>query len=183
MIELGVIFTIATSATETVTLAADLLEAVKRIIGEVDSLDEKVDRLLSSNLNAGFQHLKQAARADSEQNSLLRDARRCFNLAVELEKGYRKGLALLGLAVCYHLLRERANCRDALERLVSLPPAISEWAIVGAVLRDPDPEPGKLKSLYYDERIKSAIQRSSEARSLLKLQETAAVVLNGYYVR
>jgi hypothetical protein len=57
MMELGVIFTIATSATETVTLAADLLDAVKRFIGEVDSLAEKVDRLLSSDLNAGFQHL------------------------------------------------------------------------------------------------------------------------------
>src|SRR5262252_853973 len=88
---------VAKSASETVAWAADLPNLIKRLVGEVDSLDAKIDRLIKSDLNAGFSILDQAARADVEQESLLRDARSCFNRAFELEAGYRRGVSLLGL--------------------------------------------------------------------------------------
>jgi tetratricopeptide (TPR) repeat protein len=174
--ELSFIFSIIGMA----KTAAGLPGAVKRLMGEIHSLDEKVDLLLRSDLNAGLQSLQQAARAGPERDHLLREARQCFNRAFELEKGYRQGLALLGLAVCHHFLGDRANCKDALERLVELPPAISEWAVVGAVLRTLGPQPGQLRISYYDERIDSAIERSPEARSLLAIQKAANAVLVDY---
>ncbi len=91
----------------------------------IDSLDAKVDRLVKSELNAGLQNLQQAQFSNSEKQSLLRDARGCFNRAVTLESGFRQGTAYLGLATCHYLLDDLVNYRRALESLIDLPPAIS----------------------------------------------------------
>ena len=181
--ELSFIFaaiTVARSTSGALTWAADLPSAVKRLLGQVDSLDAKLDRLLAAELNAGYQSLEQAAMANVERESLLREARSRFNHASELEKGYRQGLALLGLAVSHHLLGDRVNCRHALERLVELPPAVDDWSVVASVLRTRGPEPGQSKASYYDERINSAIERSAEARSLLAIQKTVTQILLDY---
>jgi hypothetical protein len=182
-IELGFIFTVFTvakSASGTLTWAADLPHAIQRLLGAVDSLDEKIDRMLKADLNAGFSSLDQAARATVERVHLLREARNCFNLASTKETGYRQGLALLGLAVCHHLLGDRANCQHALERLVQLPPALGEWSVVASLLRTVGPQPDQSKDSYYYERIKSAIDRSQEARSLDAIQKAATTVLATY---
>jgi hypothetical protein len=170
------------TAAETLIWAGELPQAIKRLMGEVESLDEKITRLLDADLNAGLQNLEQAGRADSlQRESLLQEARARFNLAVGEQSGFRQGVALLGLAVCHHLLGDRANCQNALFRLVNLPPAISDWSVVAAVLRTRGPEPDQTKTSYYDERINSAIQRSPEARSLLAIQNAAKAVLVDYH--
>jgi hypothetical protein len=74
-------------------------------------------------MNAGFRNLDQACAATDERDSLLREARDCFNKAVGLERGLRQGLALLGCAVCHHHLRDAVNCRRCVDELVRLPPA------------------------------------------------------------
>ena len=86
--------------------AVGATKSVAELFGVIDSLDAKVDRLVRSELNAGFRNLDQARAAADERDSLLREARDCFNKAVGLERGLRQGLALLGCAVCHHHLRD-----------------------------------------------------------------------------
>jgi hypothetical protein len=77
-------------------------------------LSDKVDQLADSELGAAVRHLKQAIDADCERGSLLRDARRCFTRAIELEKDLRLVAAYLGLALCHAYLGDRANAKNAL---------------------------------------------------------------------
>jgi hypothetical protein len=83
-IDIGLMFT-----------ALGLARSVAEFAGILDSLEAKVDRLVQSELNAGMRALEQAAYGTSEQVSLLREGRSCFNKAVSLERGYRRVVALL----------------------------------------------------------------------------------------
>lgn len=188
MIELGLIF----SAAKTV---AGLGKSVARLLGIVQSLETKLDRLISAELNAGFRNLEQACNSDNEMEPLLREARNCFVKATALETGCRKGIALLGLAVCHYHLEDYANYHAALEELVSLPPAIGEWSVVASALRKRipgSPYESMMRLLSANARrakeqeriaymkgiVMSAVLRSDEAKALLELQEEAGKVIN-----
>jgi hypothetical protein len=160
-------------------LAADVSRSVAQLLGYIESLDEKVDRLVSSELNAGLRNLDQAGKSDTETESLLRAARSCFNKAVDLERGYRQGLAFLGLALCHHYLGDQGNCHAALEQLLAMPPPVSELSMVLSHFRSTQgPMPGEHKSTYWKGRVLSAVKRNPDAKSLLELQEAVGKSLN-----
>ena len=189
--DIGLIFT----AVSVVKSATALRQSVAQLFGVINSLEAKVDRLISSELSSGLRNLEQACSSEGEEESLLREARNCFNRAIGLESGYRRGLAYLGLAVCHHHLEDDVNCRKALEDLLSLPPAVSDWAVLAAAFRRQlpgTPYGSRYESLmgmwsplarraYQQERIDyekgivmSAVNNSVEAKSLLELQEGVA---------
>ncbi len=76
--DIGIIFT-----------AVGAAKSIAQLMGVVDSFETKVDRLVRSELNAGFRNLDQASVSEKEREHLLREARACFNKAVSLETGYR----------------------------------------------------------------------------------------------
>src|SRR5262249_40732073 len=152
---------------------ADLSKVVAQFFGIIETLEAKVDRLVRSELNSGFRNLEQACNSENERESLLREARNCFNKAINLEQGYRLGIALLALAVTHHHLGDAANAHAALEELVALPPAINTWTYLMTVFDDVHrlQPPGVTKTDEYAARIMTTINRSPEAKSLLVLQE------------
>jgi hypothetical protein len=122
-IDIGLIFT-----------AVGAAKSVAEFAGLLDSIESKVDRLVRSELSAGLRTLEQAALSTSEQSSLLRDARGCFNKAASLEIGYRRVVALLGLALCHHWLDDEPNCARALEEILDINPVTTPKLAITAGL-------------------------------------------------
>ena len=102
--------------------ALGVAKSVAEFAGILDSVESKIDRLVQSELSAGLRALEQAGHANSEEVSLLREARGCFNKAVGLETGYRRVVALLGLSLCHHWLGEMPNSKKSLEELLEINP-------------------------------------------------------------
>jgi hypothetical protein len=115
--------------------AAGVAKSVAEFSGLLDAVETKVGRLVQAELNTGLRALDQAARATAERESLLREARGCFNKAASLEVGYRRVVALLGLSLCHHWLDDRPNCTRALEEILEVNP-ISPSKLVMAAGRD-----------------------------------------------
>lgn len=169
-------------------------QSVAAMLGVIDSLEAKVDRLLRSELNAGFRNLDQACSAEVERESLLREARSCFNKAVSLESGFPRGLALLGSAVCHHLLGDAINSRRCLDELIALPPAYGLTAEMAATTTDQLKDYAKgyfyggiwvhlykharrlainaERVAYRKKLVMDAVEWSKEAKSLLALQQS-----------
>jgi hypothetical protein len=188
MVEIGLIF----STAKTVT---GLAQSVARLLGIVQSLEAKVDRLISSELNAGYRNLEQAYISQNETLTLLREARNSFSKAIDLETGLRQGLALIGLALCHYHLDDDNNYQAALEELVSLPPAISEWSVVASTLRRrlPGSRYEAISGLfsaaarqswkneqrdYLSSVVMSAVLSNPEAKALLDLQQEVGKFIN-----
>jgi hypothetical protein len=102
--------------------ALGVARSLAEFAGVLEAIETKLDRLVQSELNAGLRVLEQAAHATAERVSLLREARGCFNRAVSLEVGYRRVVALLGLAFCHHWLADGPNCTRALEEVLAINP-------------------------------------------------------------
>jgi hypothetical protein len=102
--------------------ALGVAKSMAEFAGILDSLEAKVDRLIQSELNAGLRAIEQVAHATTEQVSLLREARGCFNKAISLEMGYRRVVALLGLSLCHHWLDDKPNCTRVLEEILEIDP-------------------------------------------------------------
>ena len=100
--------------------AANFAKSVAEFTGLIESLESKVDKLIQSELTAGLKNLEQAMYSTNQQVSLLQEARNCFNKATGLEKGYRQGVAYLGLAVCHYHLKDTANYQKTLEELLTV---------------------------------------------------------------
>jgi hypothetical protein len=188
MLDIGLIFS-----------AAGLAKSVAQMMGIMESLDTKVDRLVKSELNAGFRNLDQAALSQTEQAHLLREARSCFNRAASLETGYRRSLALLGCALCHHHLGDDQNCRKSLEELVEMLPPIGTLTITAASAADTFKGfrrggiitffrsywgliyqavqltfSSKARVAYQKRMVIEAINLSPEARSFMQLQQGAS---------
>ncbi len=89
-----------------------LAKSVSELLGLTESIEDKVDLLLESDLKAGMQELQQAANSITEKTTLLRSARNHFNTAVTFESGHRKCLSYIGLSTCHFHLRDFPNvCR------------------------------------------------------------------------
>lgn len=112
--------------------AIEVAQSIAEFAGILDSVEAKVNRLVQSELNAGLRTLEQAALGTSEQVSLLREARGCFNKAVTLEMGYRRVVALLGLSLCHHWLGDKPNCTRALEEILEINPVTTLKVITAA---------------------------------------------------
>jgi hypothetical protein len=102
MIEIGMVFT----AVEVGTKIAQYLGFVEGIEKKLERLEGKIDRLTDSELRTGWYLLEQAAKADQEFESLVRDARDHLAKAVHLESNLALVHAHVGLALCHQLLNE-----------------------------------------------------------------------------
>jgi hypothetical protein len=185
MIDIGLIFS-----------GIRVAKAVAEFSGILDSIGAKVDRLVQSDLNAGLRALEQAAHATSEQVSLLREARNCFNKAVSLEMGYRQVVALLGLSLCHHWLDDKLNCKKALEEILEINPVTKLQLAASAGI---DHSKGYLDYLspigllshnwlhpyrlifssharkkYYRNLVMDAVDRNEEAMAIRQIQESVS---------
>jgi hypothetical protein len=173
--------------------ALGVARSLAEFAGVLDSIETKLDRLVQSELNAGLRGLEQAARATAEQGSLLREARGCFNRAVSLEVGYRRGVALLGLSFCHHWLGDRPNCTSALEEILEINPvtpaklalaAGRDYSRTFGVLwripwlgRGERTDYGRLlmsapaRKAYKRQMVLEAVNKSAEAKAIRQLQE------------
>ncbi len=108
-----------------------LAKSVSELLGLTESIEEKVDLLLESDLKSGMQELQQAANSITEKTSLLRSARNHFNTAVTFESGHRKCLSYIGLATCHFHLRDFPNVCRALDQALEIKSEIStkEWVV------------------------------------------------------
>jgi len=92
------------------------------LTGVMDTVGMKIDKLLQTDLSAGFRALDQAQQAKREQAHLLREARVNLNRAIPIERGHRKAAALFGLAACHHALGEEKLHLDALKEILAIEP-------------------------------------------------------------
>ena len=185
-IDIGLIFT-----------ALGVAKSVAEFAGILDSIEAKVDRLVQSELNAGLRALEQAAHATSEQVSLLREARGCFNRAVSLEIGYRRVVALVGLSLCHHWLNDKPNCTRALEEVLEINP-VTTLKLAIAAGRDYYKGPGvsllgmpwlgrhpmikygtlifssRARKEYHRTLVLNAVDMSSEATAIRRIQESVS---------
>jgi hypothetical protein len=108
-----------------------LARSFGELMGLIETLQGKIDRISQSELAAGLRNLDQACSSKIEAESLIREARGCFNKAIGLESGYRQGFAYLGLSLCHSYLNDHQNSRRALLELLRLTPRPSlsrEWS-------------------------------------------------------
>jgi len=84
---------------------------VAQLVGLLDSLDAKIDRLGGSFLDGGIRALDQALVASEERNALLREARSKLNQAFSVEVGNpeRTTACYISLAVVHHVLGDAEN--------------------------------------------------------------------------
>ena len=137
-----------------------------------DKLVARLDKLTESELHSGIRALRQAISSEAEQQELLREARRSFNKAVALERGFRLAVAHLGLAICHESLGDRANSRAALRDVLSVKVPDLEWThkakiVAVAVGAAAFPLVG---GLVYDRMIRRATPEASDAQDLRDLQ-------------
>jgi hypothetical protein len=109
-----------------------LAQSIAELTGLMESIETKIDKLSQSELAAALRNLDQAYSSRGEGNSLLREARSCFNKALGLESGYRRGVAYVGLALCHSHLNDQDNCKKALTELLAVIPIPSFFVEVTA---------------------------------------------------
>ena len=102
-----------------------LAKSIAELLGLLESIDSKVDRLIESELKTGILELQQAANSDTECIELLRSARQRFNKAISLETGYKLCLSHVGVAICHSYLDDHTNAKRALEDAISIRTDIS----------------------------------------------------------
>jgi hypothetical protein len=127
-----------------------LIDTLSAARGALDSSQQKIlqlaEQLSGADVEAAWRMLEQAARSESERESLLRDARFCFNRAISLEHGCRLAWAWFGLALAHCGLGDNTNGTAALLSFVAVEP--DEPGLIDYFL---DPWTG-------DERFKAARQ-------------------------
>ena len=137
-----------------------LAKSIAELMGVLESIDTKIDRLIESELKTGILELQQAANSVSEKTELLRSARQRFNKAITLETGYRLCLAYVGVAICHSFLADHANARKALEDSLAVTTDISTRDWVLATLSDTyNP-----LSAYNPKRIKAQLRDTFKFR-------------------
>ncbi len=118
LISLGTIL----SGTGAIVKATELASKIAQLLGLVDSIDSKIDKLIEVHLKAGMSALEAARDSGEEQITLLRKARDEFLQAIHLEKSYRLALAFLGLACCHSWLGDKRNSEKALAQILQITP-------------------------------------------------------------
>ena len=99
--------------------APQLAKAVGGLLGIVESIDDKFEKLLSSDFNAGIRHLDELKLAKKEHDFLLKQAWSRFSVAVTHEEGERKALSYLALSFCQYRLGEKEVALRTLSELSS----------------------------------------------------------------
>ena len=99
--------------------APQLVKAIGGLLGIVESIDGKFEKLLSSDFNAGIRHLEELKLAKKEHDFLLKQAWSRFSIAVTHEEGERKALSYLALSFCQYRLGEIEVALKTLSELSS----------------------------------------------------------------
>ena len=99
--------------------APQLAKAVGGLLGIVESVDDKFEKLLSSDFNAGIRHLEELKLAKKEHDFLLKQAWSRFSVAVTHEEAERKALSYLLLSFCQYRLGEKDVALRTLSELSS----------------------------------------------------------------
>jgi hypothetical protein len=84
----------------TIFKATSLVTSIAQYLGIIESISGKLDKLAQSEFEAGIRALNQASKSQTEEKSLLREARNRFNKAISLEKEERLALCYLVAAYC-----------------------------------------------------------------------------------
>ena len=99
--------------------APHIVKAVGGMLGIIESIDSNINKLLSSDFNAGVRHLEQVKVAKKEHEFLLKEAWKRFEVALTHEKGERKAIAYLAIAFCQYHLGEKECSLKTLEELTA----------------------------------------------------------------
>lgn len=86
--------------------ATSLVKSIAQYLGIIESISGKLDKLAKSEFEAGIRALNQASKSQTEEKSLLREARNRFNKAISWEKEERLALCYLGLALCHYYVED-----------------------------------------------------------------------------
>jgi hypothetical protein len=95
--------------------ALEWAKALAALVGLADSVDQKVDRLISAPYNSALRSLREAKTSESQKEHLLREAQSNFRNALSLELDGRLAIAYIGLAFCQYHLGDKINARKTLE--------------------------------------------------------------------
>jgi hypothetical protein len=99
----------------------DLTKGVATYLGVIEAVDKKLEKLLTSDFNAGVRCLREVLVTSPQQHSfLLQEAWRRFHTALTHETGERQALAYLGLALCQDRLGEPSAATGTLDELGNL---------------------------------------------------------------
>lgn len=157
---------------EGVSLAKSLAE----LLGILESIDSKVDRLIESELKTGMLELQQAVHSDTEGTELVRSARGRFNKAITLETGHKRCLSYIGLAVCHSYLNDLTNARNALEDATTVGTKISNKDWVLAVLNDTYNPKAVYNPKHFTQRLRDTFKfRKNMSKSISMLRKKGAI--------
>jgi hypothetical protein len=99
--------------------APEILERVAGLLGLIESVDVKLNKLLQSDFNAGVRCLSELLISHKEQEFLLKEGWRRFHTALNHESKVRKALAYIGLAFCQYSLNEHEIAINTLQEFTN----------------------------------------------------------------
>lgn len=104
----------------TIVSSIKLTEKISEYLGIVETIEGKIDQLLSSPLKAGISALEDALRHTGNKEIYLNTAYQEFNRAKDIEKEEKQILAYLGLALCHYSWEEHSNADNALKKILDI---------------------------------------------------------------
>ena len=97
----------------------DIIKTAAVLIGLVESVDQKVDKLLKKDFNVGLRTLNELKNAKTQHEYLLRKGWDNFQAAINNETGKRKAMAYLCLAYCQHRMGEKKIAYSTLKEFTN----------------------------------------------------------------
>jgi hypothetical protein len=155
MLAVGSIPRTALAQWENLVAAPELLKTTAELIGLLESIESKVDRLMDVEFKTGHDLLDQANRAEDleEKKALYREARIAFSKAASTAKDsqdgihlLRRGLSRLGIWHCCNALGDNKNSEKALEQILEISTEPSFWVRREATFRQ---YPGSILAAYW----------------------------------
>lgn len=110
--------------TESITIgivfsSLNKVKMLAQILGIIDSLEAKIDKLRKVDFDSAVKALEDAKNSDTQKESLVQQARGFFSIATELEEEERLVCAYLGEAACHYFLGDLSNTKRTLIKLAA----------------------------------------------------------------
>jgi|WetSurMetagenome_2_1015567.scaffolds.fasta_scaffold143963_1 hypothetical protein len=87
--------------------APKLLIGVGGILGIIEPIEQKLDKIAAKDFESGIRHMKEILAAKHQSDFLLKTAWTRFAAAIAVETGVRRARAYVALAFCQYRLDER----------------------------------------------------------------------------
>lgn len=107
------------SAIPLIFKAPDLIKSTAAMLGLVESVDSKIDKMLKKDFNNGIRLLNELRLADKRHEFILEQAYTSFQGAINNERGKRKAIAYIGLAFCQYQLGEKKIAASTLQEFAN----------------------------------------------------------------